>query len=347
MFTNARVKLTAWYLLIITFLSLSFSAVIYESLTREIDRISHMHEQRIQRRTPNSQFFPDPQSLPRGMMANYLVDPGLINETKHRIVISLIIFNSVVLIASGGLGYFLAGKTLSPIEEMLDKQNRFISDASHELKTPLSSLKTTFEVYLRDPKNTKQDANNLIKESIAEVNKLQLLSESLLTLSRYDSNNNPPHELLNISPIIQTVIGNFASSLKLSHLKINFVPQEIYILGDLQSITQLFTIIIDNAIKYSPNPSSIDISFQIHKKYLNITIQDHGIGISSQDLPYVFDRFYQSQQARTKTSNAGYGLGLSIAKQIVTQHQGTISLDSQESQGTIVTIRLPLATNNS
>jgi len=348
MFTSARIKLTAWYLLIVTMLSLSFSLIIYQSLTREIDRISHMHELRIERRAPNPFSLPNTQppnyqSLPRGLMANYFLDPELISETKHRIIIYLIIFNSSVLVISGGLGFFLAGKTLSPIEKMIGKQNRFISDAAHELKTPLASLKTTFEVYLRDPKNTKQDGSNLIKESISEVNKLQSLSESLLTLSRYDANNESSFELLDISSIIQTTINNFSSSLKLNHLKVNFNPKLTNIIGDQQSITQLFTIIIDNAIKYSQSKSSsIDVSLHTYKKYVDVVIQDHGIGISPKDLPFVFDRFYQSQQARTKTSNSGYGLGLSIAKQIVNYHKGTITVTSKFDQGTCITVRFPL-----
>ena len=98
----------------------------------------------------------------------------------------LIIVNSGILILSGGMGYVLSGLTLKPIKDMMDEQNRFISDASHELKTPLTSLKIAFEVYLRGKNPTPQETKTLITESIDEVNKLQSLSESLLQLAQYE-----------------------------------------------------------------------------------------------------------------------------------------------------------------
>jgi len=126
MFKSARIKLTAWYLLIIMFISISFSFVIYRGLMSEVHRFSRMQRSR------------------------FFVDEDLITEIQRRAIFGLGTINTIIFITSGALGYFLAGKTLSPIQEMVEEQNRFISDASHEFRTPLTALKSSFEVNLRD-----------------------------------------------------------------------------------------------------------------------------------------------------------------------------------------------------
>ena len=164
MYKTARIKLTAWYLLIIVMVSLSFSTIIYRSYSDEVERFERTQRLRFAIR------FERPTDL--------------LEDSKHRVLMTLIYINGLIFVTSAGLGYFLAGRTLKPIEEMVEEQNRFIADASHELKTPLTSLKTAFEVYLRDKNGTLPDAKMIITESITEVNKLQFLSESLLKLAR-------------------------------------------------------------------------------------------------------------------------------------------------------------------
>src|SRR3989344_2407588 len=148
MFESARIKLTVWYLVIIMTISILFSLVVFNRLHRELRR-------------------PFPFSP----------SPEIFMEIRQRLVFTLGLINGTIFVLAGGLGYFLAGKTLQPIREMFEEQNRFISDASHELKTPLTTLKTAFEVFLRRKKSA------IIQESLAEVNKLQVVTEGLLQLS--------------------------------------------------------------------------------------------------------------------------------------------------------------------
>ncbi|MEK9143838.1 MAG: histidine kinase dimerization/phospho-acceptor domain-containing protein, partial [Patescibacteria group bacterium] len=197
MFRSARLKLTAWYLTIIMIVSITFSAAIYHVLTREIERFERTNRFRIEHRLePN-----------RRMTTPLPVMVELIEETRQRILLMLGLVNIGIFVVAGGLGFLLAGRTLSPIQTMVEEQDRFISDASHELRTPLTSLKSAFEVYLRQKNPGSSQSHTLAAESLQEVDKLQSLSESLLELARYQqSNNNLPITSLSITEIIDNAI---------------------------------------------------------------------------------------------------------------------------------------------
>jgi len=169
MFKQARLKLTAWYLLIIMVISISFSGVIYGMVSQEIDRFIHSPRFRIEEISMEDQ-------------------DTLLAESQSRLILSLIEINGIILIISGTLGYILAGKTLSPIQKMLEEQKRFVGDASHELRTPLTALKAMLEVGLRDKKMDIKEARELISESIEETDNLKNLSDSLLELAKENGN---------------------------------------------------------------------------------------------------------------------------------------------------------------
>ena len=140
MFKSARLKLTAWYLLIIMLISILFSIAIYSEINADLGRLEHYQELRKQR---DLQFAPP---LP----PNPELDRNVVAEARDRITLILFLVNFGILVVSGGSAYFLAGRTLKPIKDMVDEQNRFITDSSHELRTPLTSLRSEIEVNLRD-----------------------------------------------------------------------------------------------------------------------------------------------------------------------------------------------------
>jgi signal transduction histidine kinase len=316
MFTKTRLKLTAWYLLIIMLVSLSFSAIIYKSYSDEVERFERMQRQRFERRF----LIPTPPSP--------MLD--LLDETKQRVLYTLIIINSIILVTSGGFGYLLAGRTLKPIKDMVEEQNRFISDASHELKTPLTSLKTAFEVYLRDKTGTLAEAKSIIKDSVTEVNKLQFLSESLLKLAKFQK---PILNLtdINLKDIVNEAIKKIAPLAKKKEIKIIKNLKDSTVIGDKNNLIELVVILLDNAIKYSPAGEKIIVNLANNV----FMIEDHGVGIDEKDLPYIFDRFYRAEKSRSRN---GFGLGLAIAKEIVKAHNGNITVKSQEEAGTIFTV---------
>jgi len=314
MFNSARLKLTIWYAFIIMLISVTFSMVIYHELENEIDRFARAPRFRIERQ----------------LYEEYAV------ETRQRIILSLLFVNCGIIVFSAGMSYFLAGRTLLPIKKMVDEQSRFISDASHELRTPLTSLKSAFEVYLRDKKPTLAQANELVSESVTEVDKLENLSTSLLQLARFER----PNDKKNFAEI--SLEKTILEAIKKTKSKAEITGAEVKILADHNSLTNLWVILLDNAIKYSPKDGLVNIRIDKGSKVVKVEVEDHGMGITSQDLPHIFERFYRANKARSKEGAGGYGLGLAIAQKIVAEHHGTISVTSQEGKGTIFTVHLPI-----
>ena len=334
MFKKARLKLTAWYLLIIMVISFSFSGLIYSINVQEINRFANSQQKRIER-----EFFPINQNNRQIPIID--VD-DLINEAQKRLLINLGAINLVIFVVSGTLSYLLAGITLNPIQQMTEDQKRFISDASHELKTPLTALKSLFEVSLRDKKMTLLESKEVIQQGIDQTDKLSKLSNSLLELSRFDNQKNVSTKTILIKEIINDAVSQLQPKADKKDIKIFTKIGSQKVCGNYEKLVELFIIFIDNAIKYSPNKTKINLIVDSDKKNLLIKIIDQGIGIDQKDLPHIFDRFYQANNARTKNSDSGYGLGLSIAKQIIELHHGQIEVKSKINQGTTFIIRLPL-----
>ena len=307
MFKEARIKLTAWYLVIIMAISIFFSLIIYRGAILELNRIENM--QRLRR----------PANAPV-----VIIDPDIVRETKSRIALSLFVLNAVILGFSGISGYFLAGKTLDPIAEMVDEQKEFVANASHEFRTPLTSLKTEIEVALRDKKLTLFEAKRLLGSNLEDVERITKLSNSLLRLNKFQ-NGDIPFAKVDLAWVAKRAIGK--NKVK-SDLKRSVVT------GNEDSLIELVAILIDNAFKYGGRTKSVEVRT---KSGGILEVEDHGIGISASDFPHIFDRFYRSDKSR---GTDGYGLGLSIAKSIVDLHGGKISVLSTPTKGSIFTVNL-------
>jgi len=340
MFHSARIKLTLWYLLIIMTVSMAFSAIIYSFTDREVHRFAVMQRQRIQERLESDEFFfsDRPRGLPHIMEIS---DDELITEVQSRTLISLGIVNGVILLVSGGLGYFLAGKTLRPIRQMVLEQNRFISDASHELKTPLTSLKSAFEVFLRDKKPRLNDAQELIQESLLDVNRLEHLSESLLSLAQSEKPHDP-HIMtkVNLKKNIESIIKKVQALAQKKQIKITEALEDLSTVADQYSLSEIWMILLDNAIKYSPKKSKIMVTLKKSGNYAEVHFSDQGIGISKKESEHIFDRFYRADSARSKQGGNGFGLGLAIAKKILKHHSGSISAKNNSPKGTTFIVKL-------
>lgn len=342
MFKKTRLELTAWYLLIIMLISASFSLFIYEMLSREVERFALVQHFRIERRFRQNAL--DIQLLPPVLPQEEL---DLVDESKQRIIAMLGAVNVVILIFSGVLGYFLAGKTLYPIQAMLDEQNRFISDASHEFRTPLTSLKTAMEVAMRDKKMDLPQAKELIKDSISEANKLQQLTEDLLQFTQHTNAGDFKLEQVKLNDLIKVALHRIEPLAKNKQITIEDTIDMSLVTVNKKGIIDILVILLDNAIKYSPSKSFITLSSKQTEKHTYFLIQDQGLGIAEKDIPHVFDRFYRSDSARVKYSSKGFGLGLSIAKRIVDLHKGTISVKSNMGKGSLFTVVLPRIPKNS
>ncbi len=336
MFQSARIKLTVWYVGIIMLISVLFSLVIFAGINNELRRFEHLHKLRIEREQKKlpATFFPR-------RMTN--LDPEMIKETRNRLAFILLLVNLGILIVSGGAAYFLSGKTLLPLKEMVDEQNRFITDASHEFRTPLTSLRSEIEVNLRDKKLTLQKTKALLKSNLEEVINLQQLSDQLMELAQYQKKNNGlKFEKLNLIEIFNLALKKILPLADKKNITLRKKIINCQFFGNKQSLTELLIILLDNAIKYSKNNTKVTIISSKTKDEVIITIKDQGIGIDRKNLPHIFDRFYRADSARSKINASGYGLGLSIAKKIVELHHGSIKVRSRLNKGSVFTLYLPL-----
>jgi two-component system, OmpR family, sensor histidine kinase CiaH len=247
------------------------------------------------------------------------------------------------LILSFIVGLFLANRALIPIQRSWEKQSRFVADASHELRTPLSVIQTHLELLFRHPSNTIEQESETIFKSLSEVKRVNKLVEELLTLARSDSNEkliNPA--LFSINELLYFIIEQFEPIAAMKDIRIeDKIDENLNYFGDKQRIHQLFVILLDNALKFTPSDEKLFITCKKENNLIKITIEDSGIGISIEDLPHIFDRFYRSDKVRTR-SESGTGLGLSIAKWIVDAHHGHISVESNLKKGTKFIIKLPI-----
>jgi len=235
--------------------------------------------------------------------------------------------------------------TLDSLESVFKQQLRFLSNASHELRTPTAVIKSCCEIYMRKERSVKEykDALNTI---LANVNKMEMLVERLLMLSRLEQRNFPTSiQNIPISQLIKKVkdmLSPLAKKKGIKQIYLNLPEKEIYVKGDRLYLSELFMNILDNAIRYNRPEGMINVTVGKKDNEVFARISDTGIGISSQDLPYIFERFYRGQLSSSKNDTKGTGLGLSIAKEIIEIHHGRIEVMSKEKEGSTFTVYLPI-----
>lgn len=335
MFRNARITLTLWYLLIIMTISIAFSVFIYTGSNHEFDRILRIQRFRIEHPVNLDSRNVFWQQLPGPL------ESADVEDAKSRVLISLIGINTIILLVSSLLGYFLAGLTLKPIKKMVEEQNQFVTDASHELRTPLTSLRTEIEVALRSKTLSLTDAKKLLESNLEDVVALQTLSDRLLELS--SEQDTMSLENVSLREAMSSAIKTISSVAKTKKITIKSNVQDVHIKGIFSSAVEVFVIILDNAIKYSPSKSAIRIYTEKDNSMVSVVVQDKGVGISKEDLPHLFDRFYRANKSRSKSDVPGYGLGLPIAKKIMKIHNGTITITSNQKKGTTALIKFQIA----
>lgn len=327
MFQSATLKLTGWYMLILIIISVLFSGVIYTITSNEVGT-------RLERLQIGLQTMP-------GMETPRFSNTLRSQETRDAAANLLyeLVYANVAIIILGGIGsYLLARRTLQPIEAAHAAQSRFTSDASHELRTPLAAMKTEIEVTLRNRDSTPAELRETLASNLDEVEKLSRLSEMLLKLSRLD------HDKLqrgpvNLSEIVNRVIAHTRQPDKRIHATIR---RHFIVLGNEPAITDLITILVDNALKYSPADSQITLSLSTKNRSACFKISNKGSGIAEDKLPHIFERFYRADTSRTNEMKKSYGLGLGIAKDIVELHDGELFVTSGVNRPTVFTVLLPI-----
>lgn len=230
---------------------------------------------------------------------------------------------------------------LGSLEQAYSGQQRFIADASHELRAPLTVIQANLEL-LRDRREMPlEDRERATDEAAREAHRLARLVADLLALARADAGAPLRHGPVELDRVLMEVVGEARHLTRGQRLEIGTLEPSL-IQGDSDRVKQLFLILADNAIKYTPPGGLVRLSLRRMDDAAALIVQDTGIGITPVDLPHVFDRFYRADRARSRDPG-GTGLGLSIARWIAGQHGGTVELESEPGRGTTATARLPLA----
>lgn len=306
-----------------------FSLILYkigsDEIGRQLDNLSLAPD------TPLSQVLPADDYL---KLREYQA-----SQSRISLFTSLFYMNLSYLAVGGIASYIMARRTLQPIEHSHEAQSRFTSDVSHELRTPLATIKTELEVALRDPKITKPEMRELLTSNLEEVNKLSQITKTLLALSRLEYSS-LPFTRIALDDIVRRVTERLN---KLNHRIAYSAPDKpMYISGNQTSMEELVTILIDNALKYSPSSSKVRVNLRKSSKKAKLEITNTGKGIKPEELPLIFDRFYRADQSRTGGDESGVGLGLPLAERVVELHKGDFSVSSEPGEKTTFTVQIPL-----
>jgi signal transduction histidine kinase len=309
-------------------MSLGFSAIIYHTSANEIAR-----------QLPPNSLYGQISDDNQGVFDEFFRQR--ISRGQHELFTKLLIINTLVLVGGAAVSYVLARRTLEPIEEAMEAQSRFASNASHELRTPMAAIQTENEVALRNPKLTLARSKQILRSNLEEVTRLQELSDGLLRLAREDGRDITLEPVV-LAEVVTDVISHYRKPASQKHISIVNKVNQASVYADRHGLTQVLSILLDNAIKYSPAKTTVTVTSGGRGKDGHISVADEGPGINSNDLPHIFDRFYRADTSRTSQQVSGHGLGLALAQKIVEQSGGTIDVKSKPGKGTKFVVSFPL-----
>lgn len=310
-FKVATIKLTLVYVALLMGLSLIFSVWLYNAASRELHIVSSTDV------TIGVETFED----------------GLVQASSQRLFSDLLFFNLIVFGGGTLLSYLLARRTLRPIQQNYQLQEEFASNASHQLRTPLTILRGELQLLLRDKERTPAKYEAAAKSSLEEVDRLIDLSTRLLRLSAGAIST---EEETGVRGAIQKTLARLRPLIDKKGLTVKKHVSDIVMPMAEADLTEVLGIILDNAIKYSPSKGVIELGAKVQDRQMVLFVIDRGPGIAPHDLPHIFERFYRSEQALGE----GYGLGLALAQKLVTEAGGIITVESKPGR-TRLTISFP------
>ena len=307
-------RLALSYLAVIMTLSLAFSVLIYAITSAQLNRP-----------LPPGEHAQQPPELIERQFSRRLEQRN--SETRGSVIISLAALNGVMLLIGYWLSLLLARRTLAPIERAMRAQVQFVSDASHELRTPLTALMTTNEVALRKKTLDEKKVRAVFQRNIDEVEKLRELTDNLLQLTQVD-NQQIEKQAVDMSKLIRDTVDRYQSVADKKQVVLDVQVPSVNHVVAVVAVTQILGMLIDNAIKYSPSGSTVVIRLDGQ----TLSVVDQGIGIAKQDQAKIFNRFYRSDEARTRGRSSGYGLGLAIARAVADKNGYQLSVKSELGQ---------------
>jgi len=232
--------------------------------------------------------------------------------------------------------------TMASQLESLDKtRNQFVSNASHELKTPLATMKIMLESMIYQPDMPADVRADFMKDINHEIDRLTGIVTDLLVLTRLDNREEMKRESVNMSELTEETIHLLTPAAEQNHQTLSEeIQEDLFVYGDRSKLSQILYNLTDNAIKYTPENGKIHVSLKQENGCVIWRVKDNGIGIPADDQEHIFERFYRVDKARGRETG-GTGLGLSIVKQMVKMHDGTISVHSEPGKGSEFVVMFP------
>ncbi|MFC4770599.1 sensor histidine kinase [Enterococcus hermanniensis] len=273
----------------------------------------------------------------------FLANTNQIADSMKTFETTLILCMVVFWLLSIGLSFYISKMNMKPIMSSWRKQQEFVENASHELRTPLAIIQNSLQQLFTRPENTIMEESEPIAQALNETRRLSGLTNDLLTLARSDSNQLLVQKAaLDPQPFIQQLAQPFQEIAAMQDKRFvleNFANETVLV--DEKRVHQVLVILLDNALKYTDAKDKIILQSEISNDHWLIEVKNSGASISDEDKKHIFERFYREDQSRSKETG-GYGLGLAIAKQVITQHKGKLTVRDWQPQGVIFQIRLPL-----
>ena len=263
------------------------------------------------------------------------------NESLSNLRSRLFSMSAIIITTSIIASYMLSKKTLKPIMQAWERQTEFVQNAAHELRTPLTIIQAKQQLLLEEPDSRIIDKSEDISLTINETRRLTKLIKELMILAMADSNQlQIKKETKNIDEVIRKITIPYMEYAKMQNkeliVELN-CNREVNI--DINKITQLIVILLDNAMKYTKEGEKITVQTHCKEGKCTIEVIDEGIGISDEQKKHIFERFYRADKARTRETG-GTGLGLAIAQTIVKAHGGSIKVYNNEPKGTKFVVKI-------
>lgn len=260
-------------------------------------------------------------------------------STLRQLLRSSLLLGLGALAVLFGFSYLLSGLAVRPVERAWNEQQRFVSDASHELKTPLTVILSSSDLLAQEESPTKRA--QYLDNIRAESQRMRRLVEGMLTLARGDSGRaKTPMEPVALSELANETAMSFEPvAFEAGHPLEYELAENLTVRGRADELRQVLAILLDNAVKYAPAGAPVRLTLLESGRDAALEVENPGDPIPPEQLAHLFDRFYRADASRS--DHEGFGLGLSIAQSIVTAHRGTIRCRS-DAQGTCFTVTLPL-----
>ena len=262
-------------------------------------------------------------------------------DARSFILISLGVFTGAMLLFLL-LSHYLAIWALAPAEKAWEQQNRFVADASHELKTPLTVILANLDILSSHPDSTIREQRQWIRNTREEAERMRDLIQDLLFLAKSDANALPVLTAeVDMTDCAEDRALNFEAVAFENDVTLDTeIENGLKVTGSESQLKQLLTILLDNAVKYAGPKGRVLMKVFRKQDKVIVSVNNTGEPISAEDLPHIFERFYRPDKSRAR-ADGGCGLGLSIAENIVQQHNGTITCTSSREEGTTFRVELP------